>query len=64
MPAQIFASADWQRKVRRADECIECKECASRCPYELKTYQLIKDQAKIYWQTLHDMRIPLADKPA
>jgi predicted aldo/keto reductase-like oxidoreductase len=60
MPAVIIGSAEWQGKVQRADECLECQVCASRCPYELKAYEIIKEQAQIYWQTLEEMGIPLA----
>ena len=54
MPPSIYASEEWQAKVRKVPDCIECGQCAQRCPYELVTYELIKEQAAKYWaaQTL------------
>jgi aryl-alcohol dehydrogenase-like predicted oxidoreductase len=60
MPAQIFASQEWQNKVKQAEECLDCQQCAARCPYELRTYELIKEQAQIYWRTLREMGLASA----
>ena len=46
----------WQREVTpeaqaqnaRAEECINCGECASRCPYELNPAALVKEHYAFY----------------
>jgi aryl-alcohol dehydrogenase-like predicted oxidoreductase len=53
MPPRLFQA--WRDKVRQADNCLQCGECAARCPYRLNTPELIKEQAAIYWQTMDSL---------
>jgi aryl-alcohol dehydrogenase-like predicted oxidoreductase len=41
-PSTPFLSAEWQEKMSRIDSCLDCRECASRCPYELDTPALLR----------------------
>ncbi|MDR2869388.1 MAG: aldo/keto reductase [Deferribacteraceae bacterium] len=41
-PTSIYLSEDWQRKMALIENCTECGQCASRCPYGLKTPMLLK----------------------
>ncbi len=41
-PAQGFLSPEWQVKMAKIDDCIECMHCSSHCPYGLDTPALLK----------------------
>ncbi|MGC4070631.1 MAG: aldo/keto reductase [Polyangiaceae bacterium] len=41
-PSTPFLSAEWQEKMSRIDSCLDCRDCASRCPYELDTTELLR----------------------
>ncbi len=48
MPYQQFLSADWKEKMERIPKCIDCRQCALRCPYELDTPALLKREYAAY----------------
>ena len=43
-----FTTPDWQAKVARAADCINCGICAKRCPYGLETPRLVKENWAFY----------------
>ncbi|MBE5797914.1 MAG: aldo/keto reductase [Clostridiales bacterium] len=47
-PTAGFLSDYWQAEMARIDECLECGQCASRCPYELNTPALLKKNRDDY----------------
>jgi uncharacterized protein len=42
MPIKEFISEEWQEKMSRIKNCINCKACLSRCPYNLNVPELLK----------------------
>ncbi|GAK53268.1 aldo/keto reductase [Candidatus Moduliflexus flocculans] len=48
MPYQQFLSAEWKERMERIPQCIDCRQCASRCPYELDTPALLKREYAAY----------------
>ena len=44
---QYFTPA-WQEKMNRIEDCLGCRQCASRCPYGLDTPNLLKYMLKDY----------------
>jgi predicted aldo/keto reductase-like oxidoreductase len=38
--------------MRKIDDCINCRQCASRCPYELPTPELLKENWADYQDVL------------
>lgn len=48
MPYQQFLSDEWKEKMERIPKCIDCRQCASRCPYELDTPALLKREYAAY----------------
>lgn len=47
-PYQPYLTDEWREKMNRIQYCIECRSCASRCPYQLDTPQLLKYMLKDY----------------
>jgi predicted aldo/keto reductase-like oxidoreductase len=43
-----FISKEWRAKMALIDTCTECGQCAARCPYELDTPALLKNQLSLY----------------
>jgi Fe-S oxidoreductase len=39
---------EWRAKMEKIDDCIECYNCASKCPYGLDTPKLLKFMLKDY----------------
>ena len=42
-PSENWLTERWQAEMRKIDDCIECGRCAERCPYELPTPELLKE---------------------
>ena len=47
-PTAGFLSEYWQAEMARIDECLNCGQCASRCPYGLDTPALLRKNREDY----------------
>jgi aryl-alcohol dehydrogenase-like predicted oxidoreductase len=47
-PSAPFLTPEWQEKMHRIEDCIECGECKERCPYGLDTPVLLKKMLQDY----------------
>ncbi len=47
-PSAGWLSPQWQEKMEKIDDCINCGACMKRCPYGLKTPELLKKNLEDY----------------
>ena len=47
-PWQQYMTDEWYAKMHKIDDCIGCRSCASKCPYQLDTPNLLKYMLKDY----------------
>ena len=47
-PSDAWLNDYWQAEMARIDECIGCRQCTRRCPYELDTPALLKKNLADY----------------
>ena len=47
-PWKQYFTPEWQAKMNRIEDCLGCRQCASRCPYGLDTPNLLKYMLKDY----------------
>jgi aryl-alcohol dehydrogenase-like predicted oxidoreductase len=49
---QVFVTPEWQAKMALIEECIDCGQCRSRCPYDLDCPALLRAALKDYREFL------------
>ncbi|MBQ9030580.1 MAG: aldo/keto reductase [Parasporobacterium sp.] len=47
-PYRPYMSDEWREKMNRINDCLECRSCASKCPYQLDTPALLKVMLRDY----------------
>ena len=47
-PWQQYMTPEWQAKMNKIEDCLECHSCSSKCPYQLDTPNLLKYMLKDY----------------
>jgi aryl-alcohol dehydrogenase-like predicted oxidoreductase len=57
-PWRQYAEADWVEKMRAAKNCIHCGDCVSRCPYGLKTDELVAANVADYENFMREQGLP------
>ena len=51
-PSDSWLSPHWQEEMNKIDNCVNCRLCASRCPYELDTPNLLRKNLADYRNVL------------
>ncbi len=51
-PSDSWLSPHWQEEMNKIDDCVNCRLCASRCPYELDTPNLLRKNLADYRNVL------------
>lgn len=51
-PSANWLSETWQQNMQQIENCVECGQCASKCPYGLDTPALLKKNLEDYRQIL------------
>lgn len=41
-PKSEYLTEEWQEKMKKIEGCLECGQCMTKCPYGLKTPELLK----------------------
>ena len=47
-PSAKFFGEHWQAEMKKIEDCLECYQCASKCPYGLDTPRLLKKNYEDY----------------
>ena len=47
-PTEAWTTEYWQDEMKRAETCIECGMCKTKCPYGLDTPRLLKENIEDY----------------
>lgn len=51
-PSAAWLTEDWQEKMKRIEQCLNCGKCKSHCPYGLDTPTLLKKNYEDYKKVL------------
>ena len=51
-PSKKWLSEEYQAKMARIEDCINCRQCAAHCPYELDTPELLRRNLEDYKRVL------------
>ena len=47
-PSAGFLTEQWQNNMKKIENCLECGQCAAKCPYGLDTPALLKKNYEDY----------------
>lgn len=47
-PQAPFLTKDWQDKMKKIEDCLQCNECIKKCPYGLQTPELLQKNYEDY----------------
>ena len=51
-PSANWLTEHWQAEMAKIDDCLDCGRCAERCPYELPTPELLRENWEDYKNVL------------
>lgn len=51
-PSEEWLTKEMQAEMKKIEGCLECKQCMSKCPYELNTPELLKKNYEDYKKVL------------
>lgn len=51
-PSKAWLSEQWQNNMKQIENCLNCGKCKSKCPYELDTPKLLRENYEDYVKVL------------
>lgn len=51
-PSESWLSETWRNNMKQIEDCINCGQCKAKCPYELDTPRLLKENYEDYVKVL------------
>ncbi len=64
-PSKAWLTEDMQKEMMKIEDCINCGQCKSKCPYKLDTPVLLRknlEDYKKFWQAKLRCNKKLTDK--
>ncbi len=58
-PWRPYFTPEWQAKMNKIKDCVECGRCKSKCPYHLDTPNVLKYMLKDYWEFYEEHKAEL-----
>lgn len=55
-PYEEYLKDEWRREMERINDCLNCGQCMSKCPYQLNTPELLKRMLADYNQFYQDKK--------
>ena len=52
-PSQLQLTEEMQKKMKKVEDCLNCGQCKSKCPYGLDTPALLKKNYEDYMNVLN-----------
>lgn len=52
-PSKAWLSEQWQNNMKQIENCLNCGQCKSKCPYELDTPKLLRENYEDYVKVLN-----------
>ena len=51
-PSANWLNEQWQENMKQIENCLDCGQCKSKCPYELDTPNLLRKNYEDYKKIL------------
>ncbi|MDE6580160.1 MAG: 4Fe-4S dicluster domain-containing protein, partial [Ruminiclostridium sp.] len=51
-PSDAWLSETWQKNMKQIEGCLNCGQCRTKCPYELDTPRLLRENYEDYKKVL------------
>ena len=51
-PSASWLTDEWQAEMAKIDDCLNCGQCSAKCPYELDTPRLLRENYADYKHVL------------
>lgn len=48
MPTEVWLTDQWQDEMNKIEDCIECRQCVEKCPYDLDIPNTLKKNLEDY----------------
>lgn len=63
-PSANWLSEQWQANMKQIETCVNCGQCRSKCPYELDTPALLRENLEDYKRVLAgELNVNYREKP-
>ena len=51
-PSASWLGENWQTEMEKIEDCVDCRQCVEKCPYELDIPNLLRKNLEDYRNVL------------